>query len=263
MNELDFWKNVPKLSVDEFMCLLFGLEPGAVRFDYGNPKEWPKGAEPVYRTLIGDVGLGVDSKLRVVFDNDQDNPWNNEYAASHYFHTGEPWWYDGKIYTRQLKEWLIEKRVPSKFFGVNWHDGEISKTDSVPDCPNDNLPEPPSKPAPAVTEASPQNVPAAPVAMPQGVSSTSDEKEPSASEGEKQLIPRKLWEQKPLKKVCDDMRVAKFEDDAIAYALYHWRGIKNITEIGTILRGDAMTESGREKHARKMLKKAGERYYTE
>jgi hypothetical protein len=92
--------------------------------------------------------------------------------------------------------------------------------------------------------------------MPQGSSTT--------SEGEKQLIPRKLWEQKKtLQQVCDDMRVAKFGDDAIAYTLHHWLGIKNITEIGTILRGDGITSSAREKYARKMLKKAGERYYTE
>jgi hypothetical protein len=87
--------------------------------------------------------------------------------------------------------------------------------------------------------------------------------EPVPSKSGKQLILRKLWEQKPLQKACDDMRVAGFGDDAITYALRHWRGITNMTEIGTILRGKEITESGREKHARKVLKTAGERYYTE
>ena len=79
----------------------------------------------------------------------------------------------------------------------------------------------------------------------------------------KTLIPRILWEKKPLPEVCDDMRVAGFKDDAIAYALRNWRGIKNTTEIGTLLRGEEITDSARSKHARKSIKLAGERYYTE
>ena len=68
---------------------------------------------------------------------------------------------------------------------------------------------------------------------------------------------------KPLQQVCDDMRVAEFGDDAIAYALQRWRGIRNMTEIGTVLRGQGISDSGRGKYARAKVKEAGERYYTD
>lgn len=80
---------------------------------------------------------------------------------------------------------------------------------------------------------------------------------------ERTYIPRDLWAQKPLQQVCDDMRIAGFGDDAIAYSLYNWRGINNITEIGTILRGDDISSSARDKHARKVLRAAGSSYYTD
>ena len=78
------------------------------------------------------------------------------------------------------------------------------------------------------------------------------------------LVPRSLWEGKKPQQVCDDMRVAGFKEDApIAHALYYWVGIKNFTKIGTILRGDDILESARDKHARKHFKLAEGRYYTE
>ena len=89
------------------------------------------------------------------------------------------------------------------------------------------------------------------------------ENENYPSKKDKYYIPRNLWEQKPVQKVCDDMRVAKFDDGAIAYALLHWRGIANITQIGTILRGNELTDSGRAKYARTALRKAGDSYYTD
>lgn len=78
------------------------------------------------------------------------------------------------------------------------------------------------------------------------------------------LIPRVLWEKKDPQQVCDDMRVAGHTDDApIAHVLYYWVGIKNFTEIGTILRGDGIGDSARQKHARKKLREAKGRYHTE
>lgn len=77
------------------------------------------------------------------------------------------------------------------------------------------------------------------------------------------LIPRSLWEGKTGQQVCNDMRVAGRDDASIAYALYHWVGIKSITEIGTILRGEGITDSARYKHAQKHLELAKGRYYTE
>ncbi|WP_417292605.1 hypothetical protein [Desulfovibrio porci] len=78
------------------------------------------------------------------------------------------------------------------------------------------------------------------------------------------LIPRALWEKKKPQQVCDDMRVAGYTDDApIAHALYYWVGIKILTEIGTILRGEDISDSARHKYARKKLKEAEGRYRTE
>ena len=78
------------------------------------------------------------------------------------------------------------------------------------------------------------------------------------------LIPRSLWEGKTGQQVCNDMRIAGYKEDApIAYALHYWVGIKRITEIGTILRGEGITDSARAKHARKHLELAEGRYYTE
>jgi len=114
MSNLDVWKKVGKLSVDEFMCLLFGLEPGTVKFDYGDPKEWPKKAEPIYRSLTEDIRAG---KLYVFIDTRLD-PKFNEDLASHYFHTGDPWWENGKLSKYALKDWLAKKNIQSDFFNV-------------------------------------------------------------------------------------------------------------------------------------------------
>ena len=114
MSNLDLWKNVKRLSVDEFMCLLFGLEPGAVKFDYGDSEEWPEKAEPIYRALAEDIQAG---KLYVFIDTQLD-PRLNDFLASHYFHTGEPWWYDGKLSKYALKEWLAKKNIQSDFFNT-------------------------------------------------------------------------------------------------------------------------------------------------
>ena len=78
------------------------------------------------------------------------------------------------------------------------------------------------------------------------------------------LIPRALWDGKKPQQVCADMRIAGHTDDApIAHTLHYWVGIKNLTEIGTILRGERISDSARHKYARKKLKEAEGRYYTE
>ena len=87
-----------------------------------------------------------------------------------------------------------------------------------------------------------------------------------AEHGQKEgmiLISRSLWEGKTGQQVCNDMRVAGHDDTPIAHALHHWVGIKSITEIGTILRGEGITDSARYKHAQKHLEQAKGRYYTE
>ena len=111
MDALDHWKIVQELSVDEFMCLFFGLEPGTVNFYSGNPKDWPKGAEPLYRALTADI---LSRKLDIKFEN----PQIEELAYSRAFHTAEPFWTDGKLYRHQLVKWLAEKGIQSDFFNA-------------------------------------------------------------------------------------------------------------------------------------------------
>lgn len=78
--------------------------------------------------------------------------------------------------------------------------------------------------------------------------------EPSPpADGKRTYIPRNLWAQKPLQQVCDDMRAAGFKDDAVAYALFHWRGVSNKTELGKLLRGGDLTDGAYYKYANKQL----------
>jgi hypothetical protein len=122
VHPLDLWKNVEKLTVDEFMCLLFGLEPGTVKFDYGNPKEWPENADLVYRILADDLHA---KKLRVTFDYMPGDPFNNGAYDKFYAMTDDPWWaagsdlHDvGKLRKRDLVKWLADKNIQSDFFNT-------------------------------------------------------------------------------------------------------------------------------------------------
>lgn len=75
-----------------------------------------------------------------------------------------------------------------------------------------------------------------------------------STDRERTYIPRDLWAQKPPEQVCEDMRVAGFGDDAIAYALYNWCGVQNKTEIGRLLRGGDLTDIAYRKYASGKLK---------
>lgn len=122
VNSLDLWQHVQELSVDEFMCLLFGLEPGAVKFDYGNPKDWPKNADLIYRMLTEDLQA---KKLRVFFDDICGDPFYNGAYDRFYAGSDNPWWAAcsginsvGKIHRRELVKWLTKNKIPSAFFDV-------------------------------------------------------------------------------------------------------------------------------------------------
>ena len=117
MNFLELWKNVEKLSVDEFMCLLFKLTPGTVKFDYGNPELWPEGAAIVYKLLSTDIWA---EKLFVAIDDPHRDPRISAYFFETYGLSGNPWWADaeGKLTKRQLITWLEEKGLHSEFFGT-------------------------------------------------------------------------------------------------------------------------------------------------
>lgn len=115
MNALELWKHKQWLSVDEFMCLLFELKPGSVKFDYGKPEEWPEHADIIYQLLFADVMAG---KLHVHFQDPHRDPRQNEYFGDEYLQPGNPWWEEGKIHQRELVKWLAEQKIPSDFFGV-------------------------------------------------------------------------------------------------------------------------------------------------
>jgi len=145
VNKLDLWKSFPKLSVHEFICLLFGIEPEKAKFSYDNPEGWPEGAWLVYRALTEDIEF---KKLDVVFDNSHIE--DLAYARAH--HTAEPFWTDGKLYRHQLVKWLAERGIPSKIFSE-------TQTTSV------QVPAQPSgikgkkvKPAPVVNEPPPPEI---------------------------------------------------------------------------------------------------------
>ena len=127
MNELDLWKQVPKLSVDEFMNLIFGLVPGTVKFDYGNPENWPNGAAVIYKLLTADIWA---EKLFVTIDDPHRDPRISEYFSERYGLSGNPWWadVDGKLSKHQLIEWLEKKGIPSEFLGVHVTKNELEKT---------------------------------------------------------------------------------------------------------------------------------------
>jgi hypothetical protein len=121
MNRLELWKKVSPLSVDEFMCLLFGIEPGTMAFDYGDPKYWPENADLIYRMLTADIQV---RKLCVFFEDINGDPFRNGAYDRFYSGTDNPWWAAcdtnsvGKIHRRELVKWLAEKKIPSDYFGV-------------------------------------------------------------------------------------------------------------------------------------------------
>lgn len=124
MDELALWKTVPKLSVDEFMCLLFGIIPGNIKFDYGKKDEWPSGAEAVYQLLAKSIR---NYRLKVTYDNSDHDPHNiaNGYAVAYYNENNEPWWHGGKISKEALRKWLIAHNIQSGIFDTSGDSSQI------------------------------------------------------------------------------------------------------------------------------------------
>ena len=115
------------LSVDEFMCLLFERKPGTVKFDYGDPKDWPENADIVYKLLSADIRA---ENLLVTFDDPHRDPRNYEFFSEAYDQPGNPWWEDGRLFKNRLVKWLTDKNIPSVFFGVVPSPTVISKQES-------------------------------------------------------------------------------------------------------------------------------------
>lgn len=123
------------LSVDEFMNLLFGLVPGTVKFDYGNSENWPNGAAIIYKLLIADIWA---EKLFVTIADPHRDPRISEYFSETYGLSGNPWWadVDGKLSKRQLTEWLVEKGIPSEFFGIPLSDSKKPEQEGTAESQN-------------------------------------------------------------------------------------------------------------------------------
>jgi hypothetical protein len=72
------------------------------------------------------------------------------------------------------------------------------------------------------------------------------------------FVPRSLWEGKSPKSVRDNMRQPDmdFPDHVIAYVLYNWCDLKNMTEIGTLLGEADKVPSTYLRYAHRLLAKA-------
>jgi hypothetical protein len=72
------------------------------------------------------------------------------------------------------------------------------------------------------------------------------------------FVPRSLWEGKSPKSVRDNMRQKDmdFPDHVIAYVLYNWCDLKNMTEIGTLLGEADKVPSTYLRYAHRLLAKA-------
>jgi hypothetical protein len=72
------------------------------------------------------------------------------------------------------------------------------------------------------------------------------------------FVPRHLWEGKSPKSVRDNMRQPDmdFPDHVIAYVLYNWCDLTNITEIGTLLGKTGKVPSTYLRHGHRLLTKA-------
>ncbi len=76
-------------------------------------------------------------------------------------------------------------------------------------------------------------------------------------------IPQHIWANKTAEEIITTMRALGYKDDAIAFTIYKWGGIKNKTEIGTVMRGDEITDSAKRKYINSLLLKANGKYITE
>lgn len=131
MDNLEAWENIENLTVDEFMCLVLGYEPGSFKFDFGYPKDWPEGAELIYKILVQDIendrfSLGYDTPADII-------------DAPSVRNTGYPWWHHGKIEQKSLKAWVIKRSIKSRFFGTN-ADDDSNDMNTIPDYLNTEHP---------------------------------------------------------------------------------------------------------------------------
>ena len=106
MSTLASLKNEEKFSVDEFMCLLFKIEPGKVNFNDGDSKDWPSGAGLVFVNLMENIKT---KQLQVAFENQESNPFLNEQHDESLFSKGAPWLKDGKLLKSELEEWCVKE----------------------------------------------------------------------------------------------------------------------------------------------------------
>ena len=132
---LDLWRKSPYLTVDEFMCLLLGYEPGTYRFDYETTSNMPSDAVPIYRMLTKDIcefkldiyfyGIKVTSKSELL---SIDEKLQSGGMIASTYNRGGYWWNNGKILTEDLKKWVKDKGIESKFLETTADSETIKQT---------------------------------------------------------------------------------------------------------------------------------------
>ena len=208
------WRNVQILSVEEFMCLLFWLEPGTVDFYHGSSKDWPKGAVPIYRTLVEDINA---RKFDFIFETRAEKLY---YA--HYSTIPIAFWNGGQLHKHQLLQWLDEKGIQSEFFNdtktiVIAKQGKDNEPTAQIPTQSSTIEEKTIKTADADNETSPQNL-AAPI---DPLSSSSAEQQTRISIN----VPISLWGGKTPQAIFDSLSQAKFAPEVIAYVLMKNGGV--------------------------------------
>lgn len=86
---------------------------------------------------------------------------------------------------------------------------------------------------------------------------------PASPINEATLIPKHIWANKRPSDVVADMRAGGYPENAIAYALYEWCGLRNKTEVDSIMRNRDISDSAKRKAINSLLRMAEGGYYTE
>jgi hypothetical protein len=145
MNELELWKQVPYLSVDEAMNLILGCIPGKYKFDFSKEKDIPTFSIPIYRLLTDAI---KKLEITVYFDGEAACIENiGKFVAFETFYYGT-WWNKGKLETKELINWLSEKNIDSAFSEIP-HIQELNQV-AIPNYLNQDHPNYSNKLAAAV-----------------------------------------------------------------------------------------------------------------
>jgi len=204
---LELWRGRAYLEYYEALALLRGFFP-EILVKFAEEESSPGRLKLIVQNLDSDIQqFGLKVYFDVWYDYGReihlDEPaYATTETLNHFIPSGNmvSWWIHGKLSTSELREWAQNKGIVCAFFGTT--------ASHSPDSLNDNLPEPPSKSAPAVNSV--------------------------ASPASSVFVPRSLWEGKRPKAIRDDMKEKGYADPVIAYVLLNWCGQKK-THLGRLL----------------------------